>query len=337
MKTNRSQTATEYLIILAVVIIIGLIVVAALGGIPGIGSGTGSRGDSAELATLPVGVSSHSMGSNYATVQIRNNEPVTVRVETVTVGPNTCTLNPPVILLPGESQLVGCEGTESFGPQGARYEHDLTMNYTIEGISFSSTGVLTGTVADEIAEVPDAPGASPIVGLSSGYSAMVCGGESGVVDPASCDIEPHESLEGNHFVALSSNNGPVAIFHVDFNENLDWTGLTGGSNPSQGKAFIHHADGYVGTGIDSENIILLIPLSGDNTYWICPNAETLEAVVPQCPGGNQPYSPGDSEIISEGGYYHASVHATGGAELVWYGSSGANSVPAMTHGWGFRW
>jgi hypothetical protein len=34
---KKAQTATEYLIILAVVIIIALIVVAVMGGIPGIG------------------------------------------------------------------------------------------------------------------------------------------------------------------------------------------------------------------------------------------------------------------------------------------------------------
>ena len=40
---KRSQTATEYLIILAVVIVIAIVVVSVLGGIPRLGDGSSQR------------------------------------------------------------------------------------------------------------------------------------------------------------------------------------------------------------------------------------------------------------------------------------------------------
>jgi len=43
MLSKKGQGATEYLVILAIVIIIALIVVGVMGGIPGVGSGAKSR------------------------------------------------------------------------------------------------------------------------------------------------------------------------------------------------------------------------------------------------------------------------------------------------------
>ena len=57
---SRAQTATEYLIILSVVIIIALIVVGILGGIPDIGSSTGAKADLLALQTEQVGVTATS-------------------------------------------------------------------------------------------------------------------------------------------------------------------------------------------------------------------------------------------------------------------------------------
>ncbi len=72
---RKGQTATEYLIILAVVIVIALIVVGVLGGIPGIGSSGQSKASAAYWATLdPISVSSFSNSvANGVTVVLRNN------------------------------------------------------------------------------------------------------------------------------------------------------------------------------------------------------------------------------------------------------------------------
>ncbi|MFW5746101.1 MAG: hypothetical protein ACOCWQ_00955 [Nanoarchaeota archaeon] len=47
MSGKHSQTATEYLIILAVVIVMGMITVGVMGGIPSLGGGAGMNTQSA--------------------------------------------------------------------------------------------------------------------------------------------------------------------------------------------------------------------------------------------------------------------------------------------------
>ena len=74
MINKKAQTATEYMIILAVVIIIALIVVGVLGGIPGIGGGAGSRALDAYWSTAPIGVVSAAASVNHnARLIIKNN------------------------------------------------------------------------------------------------------------------------------------------------------------------------------------------------------------------------------------------------------------------------
>lgn len=86
---KRAQTATEYLIILAVVIIIALVVIGVLGGIPGIGSGIRSSADSTYWRTSSIGISSivASPGQDNALVNItlRNNFPDSIRIINVTL------------------------------------------------------------------------------------------------------------------------------------------------------------------------------------------------------------------------------------------------------------
>jgi hypothetical protein len=80
MFNKRAQTATEYMIILAVVIIIALIVVGVLGGIPGIGTGAGGRASASYWATAPIGISSYAAapttgqtGNTTVKLLIKNN------------------------------------------------------------------------------------------------------------------------------------------------------------------------------------------------------------------------------------------------------------------------
>ena len=63
-KSKHAQTATEYLIILAVVIIIALIVVGVLGGIPGIGAG--DKVKLTVLATEEVGLTHSAFTDDWA-------------------------------------------------------------------------------------------------------------------------------------------------------------------------------------------------------------------------------------------------------------------------------
>lgn len=84
---KKGQTATEYLIILAVVIIIALIVVGVMGGIPGIGEAAKGRSSAAFFQTADVAISSYANKDAAASfvLNVRNNLRNTITVTSLTV------------------------------------------------------------------------------------------------------------------------------------------------------------------------------------------------------------------------------------------------------------
>ncbi|MFW5746185.1 MAG: hypothetical protein ACOCWQ_01390 [Nanoarchaeota archaeon] len=88
---RKAQTATEYLIILAVVIIIALIVVGVMGGIPGIGGSSSGHAKSAYWSTAKVGIDTASLvaGSEHDTLILRNNMPNSIKITGLWFGETT--------------------------------------------------------------------------------------------------------------------------------------------------------------------------------------------------------------------------------------------------------
>lgn len=71
MKKNKlAQTATEYLVILAVVIVIALIIVSIMGGIPGIGKNGQDKAEQVFWKTADIAISSYS-NTNSSGMDIR--------------------------------------------------------------------------------------------------------------------------------------------------------------------------------------------------------------------------------------------------------------------------
>lgn len=135
MKT-RAQTATEYLVILAVVIIIALMVVAALGGIPSIGRGSKVRASSAYWATADIAIVAHSMDPDGTDniYKLRNNMERTVAVHTFRIGGNDLILSGTYTIAPGETYTfdslnlnaqIDCEANKY-------YAYDVVIGYTDE-------------------------------------------------------------------------------------------------------------------------------------------------------------------------------------------------------------
>jgi hypothetical protein len=93
MFNKKAQTATEYMIILAVVIIIALIVVGVLGGIPGIGTGAGGRASASYWATADIGITSYAAARNGTTnnttvrLLIKNNFQDTIIIRNISMTP----------------------------------------------------------------------------------------------------------------------------------------------------------------------------------------------------------------------------------------------------------
>ncbi len=149
---RRGQTATEYLIILAVVIVIALIVVGVLGGIPGVGQSGQAKSATAYWSTTdPIAVAAF---SNSATdgvrVVLRNNgkNPFTVtafKLDTLLIVVSNSTL-------PIGSEVTLFNNTMSLTcVSGNKFAYDAEIDYidqsTGAAYTFRGTQKLEGSCA----------------------------------------------------------------------------------------------------------------------------------------------------------------------------------------------
>tara|TARA_Y100000310_G_scaffold343799_1_gene453090 strand:- start:2490 stop:2954 length:465 start_codon:yes stop_codon:yes gene_type:complete len=141
---KKAQGATEYLIILAVVIIIALIVVGAMGGIPGIGTGARSRASATYWQTADIAIPSYAAftSTDDLNVTIRNNLRNSITLGTVTVGggEQTCTSTS---LAAGQSTTCSDDdGADGCAAQGDSFSYDISIAYTDDdtGASYTFTG-----------------------------------------------------------------------------------------------------------------------------------------------------------------------------------------------------
>ena len=86
----RSQTATEYLVITAVVIIIAIIVVSALGGIPSIGESTNEAVTRAKLSSARIGITDYALTCLGTHLTVSNNGKSRILVNNVSINDNIC-------------------------------------------------------------------------------------------------------------------------------------------------------------------------------------------------------------------------------------------------------
>ncbi|OIO64286.1 hypothetical protein COY28_02990 [Candidatus Woesearchaeota archaeon CG_4_10_14_0_2_um_filter_57_5] len=149
---KKAQGATEYLVILAVVIIIALVVVGAMGGIPGIGSGAKARASKAywQAADLAIPAYALSAGSDLLNVTVRNNFPGSVSGLTISVGGTSLTCES-TSLAAGAS--TKCSASKTCASAGDAFSYEVSMTYTdtATGASYPFTGeghALEGTCAN---------------------------------------------------------------------------------------------------------------------------------------------------------------------------------------------
>jgi hypothetical protein len=121
---TRGQTATEYLIILAVVIIIALIVVATMGGIPGIGGGVSEQTARAALKTLPIGITDYTFYSFPAKLTIKNNQLDVIEVSRLKIDTRDCNITA-FNLAAGASKSIYC----THATVDERYVHTFSLEY----------------------------------------------------------------------------------------------------------------------------------------------------------------------------------------------------------------
>ena len=110
MEIKKSQTATEYLIILAVVIVIALIVVSVMGGIPSIGGGASNNAKLLSLGSEKAGIVKVLSTEDGLKLKVKNNHDSSMRLEAIYVNNLPCVSSDlPKILKLGESIDLTCD------------------------------------------------------------------------------------------------------------------------------------------------------------------------------------------------------------------------------------
>jgi uncharacterized protein (UPF0333 family) len=143
--TRKGQGATEYLVLLAVVLIIALVSIALLGFFPGLaGDARKTQSDSYWRGEArPFQIVAHSCTGTTLTMVLQNSESDKRTLTNVTIGANTTVIN--LQFAGGEKKTVS-NASASCGSTGSTYDFDVNMTYTVPGISGNQTEVGTKTL-----------------------------------------------------------------------------------------------------------------------------------------------------------------------------------------------
>jgi uncharacterized protein (UPF0333 family) len=136
---KKGQAATEYLVILAVVVIIALIVIGILGGFPAIGRGSSAKASAAYWVSAPIGLSSYDLSNTAASNSLRviNNLASEVTVTSVALG-GTADDVTDTTFQPGETKNI--QLTTYTCTAGETY--DIPMNVTYTNVDTGESGLI---------------------------------------------------------------------------------------------------------------------------------------------------------------------------------------------------
>ena len=155
--SRRAQTATEYMIILAVIIIIALIVVGVMGGIPGLGGGSRKKASASYWQSAEIGILAYAVTEvgSYAdentsldnvTMRVRNNLRDTITLTAIGLD-GMGIYSTSTVFKPGESKrlAISVSNISTWNPcaaAGDSYTLDVSIDYTDDetGASYEFTG-----------------------------------------------------------------------------------------------------------------------------------------------------------------------------------------------------
>jgi len=130
----KGQGATEYLVLLAVVLMIALVSIALLGFFPGLaGDAKATQSQSYWKAARPIGILEHSQSGTILTLLIQNNDPdqrVITRIDAGGTGVNTTSIT----LNSGEKKSINLISAPSC-VVGGNYEYLLNFTYNTNDLS----------------------------------------------------------------------------------------------------------------------------------------------------------------------------------------------------------
>lgn len=135
---RKAQTATEYLIILSVVIIIALIVVSVMGGIPGIGGTSKTRTSQAYWSTAKIAITSFTVSPTSTTLYIRNNNMESITINSIYLDSTDLEIAPRTLATGESATFTSLRNTCTSGT----FSYDVLIAYTdeVSGSIYTSTG-----------------------------------------------------------------------------------------------------------------------------------------------------------------------------------------------------
>jgi hypothetical protein len=147
MMKLRAQAAVEYLMILAVVIIIALVVVGVLGGFPSLTSGISEKESLAYWTTTDVGIVRNVWTATGMSMVLRNNKNFGITVTGVNIAGSANGAVLSQTLQPGETtNLISVDTTAC---PGTTYTKSISVTYTdatyLTAYTFDGAKSLVGT------------------------------------------------------------------------------------------------------------------------------------------------------------------------------------------------
>jgi hypothetical protein len=148
---GRGQAAIEYLIILAVVVIIALIVIGVIGGFPGMTRGVSERDSAAYWAGADVGVTRYFVstttscgGQSCSQIVVRNNRLFAVNLTQITLDGSMVNYSTGVNIAPGSTYVLNLtsNGTCGSGTSGMSYSKNVVVTY--KDATYGTTYTFTG-------------------------------------------------------------------------------------------------------------------------------------------------------------------------------------------------
>jgi len=144
---RRAQAAIEYLIILAVVVIIALIVIGVIGGFPGMTRGISERDSAAYWAGADIGITRYyvSATSGASQLVIRNNRLFQINLTGIKLdgGSNILNYTNGVLISPGSAVLVNLTGQVcGAGTAGQTFSKNVEIDYkdATYGVTYTFIG-----------------------------------------------------------------------------------------------------------------------------------------------------------------------------------------------------
>jgi len=142
---GKGQAAIEYLIILAVVVIIALIVIGVIGGFPGMTRGVSERDSAAYWASADVGITRYYMSAtlNKTQLVVRNNRLFQINLTNITLdGGGSLNYTTGVGISPGSAIVVNFTNVAGCATAGQVDSNIIVITYkdATYGTAYTFTG-----------------------------------------------------------------------------------------------------------------------------------------------------------------------------------------------------